>query len=59
MSRTLNMCIVNPDLVEEIRKLVGSQAEIMTRVGISWNSLTKIASGMPSGSRSVSVCAPA
>ena len=47
MSRTLNMCIVNPDLVEEIRKLVGSQAEIMTRVGISWNSWTKIASGMP------------
>ena len=41
------MCIVNPDLVDEIGHLVGGQCEIMTRIGISWNSWTKIASGLP------------
>lgn len=41
------MCVVNPDLVDEIGPLVGGQCEIMTRIGISWNSWTKIVSGLP------------
>lgn len=41
------MCVVNPDLVDEIGHLVGGQCEIMTRIGISWNSWIKIASGLP------------
>lgn len=47
MSRKLNMCVVNADLVQEIALLVGSQSEIMTRVGISWNSWTKVVRGLP------------
>lgn len=47
MSRKLNMCIVNADLVEEIAPLVGSQSDIMTRVGISWNSWVKVVDGLP------------
>ena len=46
MSRQ-RMCVVNSELVEEIAPLVGSQAEIMTRVGISWNSWVKISGGLP------------
>lgn len=42
-----HMCVVNPDLVDEIGHLVGGQCEIMTRIGISWNSWTKITSGLP------------
>lgn len=41
------MCIVNADLVEDIAPLVGSQSEIMTRVGISWNSWVKVVDGLP------------
>lgn len=41
------MCVVNPELVNEIGHLVGGQSEIMTRIGISWNSWVKIASGLP------------
>lgn len=41
------MCVVNPELVNEIGHLVGGQCEIMTRIGISWNSWIKIASGLP------------
>jgi len=41
------MCVVNPDLVDEIGHLVGGQCEIMTRIGISWNSWIKIAGGLP------------
>ncbi len=47
MSRTLNMCLVNPDFVEAMRDLVGTQSDIMVRAGISWNSWAKIVAGMP------------
>lgn len=42
-----HMCVINPDLVDEIGHLVGGQCEIMTRIGISWNSWIKIVSGLP------------
>jgi hypothetical protein len=41
------MCIVNRDLVEDLEPLVGSQAEVMRRLGISWNSWIKIVAGLP------------
>ena len=40
-----NMCVINPALVPLIAPLVGSQSEIMLRVGISWNSWNKILDG--------------
>jgi hypothetical protein len=43
----MNMCVINPVFVNEIRRLAGSQAEIMGRIGISWNTLTKIVAGQP------------
>lgn len=43
----LKMCIVNPVLVADIAPLVGTQAEIMRRTGISWNSWIKICAGFP------------
>jgi hypothetical protein len=39
------MCHINPALVPLIAPLVGSQSEIMVRVGISWNSWNKILDG--------------
>jgi hypothetical protein len=42
-----NMCVINPALVPLIAPLVGSQAEIMLRVGISWNSWNKILAAQP------------
>lgn len=42
-----NMCVINPVLVPMIAPLVGSQSEIMLRVGISWNSWNKILDGRP------------
>lgn len=39
------MCQINPKLVPLITPLVGSQSEIMVRVGISWNSWNKILDG--------------
>lgn len=42
----MNMCIVNPMIVEVIGPFVGSQ-DITIRLGISWNSWIKIAGGMP------------
>lgn len=41
------MCVVNPELVDDIGHLVGGQCEIMTKIGISWNSWIKITSGLP------------
>ncbi len=41
------MCIVNPALVDDILPVVGKQAEIMGKVGISWNSWIKIVGGQP------------
>lgn len=41
------MCIVNPALVDDIVPLVGGQCEIMTKIGISWNSWIKITGGLP------------
>jgi len=41
------MCTVNPALVDDIFPLVGGQAEIMTKIGISWNSWIKITGGFP------------
>lgn len=41
------MCVVNPELVDDIGHLVGGQCEIMTRIGISWNSWIKITNGLP------------
>lgn len=41
------MCVVNPELVDDIGHLVGGQCEIMTKIGISWNSWVKITSGLP------------
>lgn len=41
------MCIVNRDFVDDIAKRIGSQSEIMVRVGISWNTWIKIAAGQP------------
>lgn len=45
--RTLAMCIVNPDLVGGLAQLVGSQVEVMGRLGISWNTWVKIRDGQP------------
>ena len=45
--QTQRMCIVNPMLVEDIAPLIGGQTKIMGRVGISWNSWTKIVGGLP------------
>ena len=47
MQRQPAMCIVNSDLVEDLEPLVGSQAEVMQRLGISWNSWIKIVAGLP------------
>lgn len=44
---TQRMCIVNPALVEDIAPLVGGQSAIMARIGISWNTWTKISGGQP------------
>jgi hypothetical protein len=41
-SRVLKMCFVNPAVIDGLSEIVGTQAEIMTRVGISWNTWTKI-----------------
>ena len=41
------MCIINPMLVEDIVPLAGGQADIMCRIGISWNSWIKILAGQP------------
>ena len=45
--RTLVMCTVNPILVGGLAQLVGTQFEIMTRAGISWNSWIKVRAGQP------------
>jgi hypothetical protein len=47
MQQQSGMCIVNRDLVEDLEPLVGSQAEVMQRLGISWNSWIKIVAGLP------------
>ncbi len=47
MQRRPEMCIVNLELVEDLESLVGSQAEVMQRLGISWNSWIKIVAGLP------------
>ena len=47
MQRRPEMCIVNSELVEDLEPLVGSQAEVMQRLGISWNSWIKIVAGLP------------
>ena len=47
MARMLKMCVVNAEFVDELGKMVGSQAEIMTRVGISWNTWNKLVDGQP------------
>lgn len=41
------MCVINPAVVRLIAPLVGSQSEIMVRVGISWNSWNKLQEGLP------------
>ncbi len=41
------MCVVNRSLVADIERLIGSQTEIMGRVGISWNSWIKVVGGLP------------
>ncbi len=47
MQQQSGMCIVNRELVEYLEPLVGSQAEVMRRLGISWNSWIKIVAGLP------------
>lgn len=41
------MCVVNPVFVDGLSQLVGSQMVVMRRLGISWNTWTKIRSGRP------------
>ncbi|MDZ3831478.1 MAG: hypothetical protein U0S50_06640 [Sphingopyxis sp.] len=41
------MCVINPALVDDIAPLVGGQADIMRRIGISWNTWIKINGGHP------------
>jgi len=41
------MCLINPDIVREIEVLAGSQADIMRRLGISWNCWISIVGGLP------------
>lgn len=41
------MCVVNPDLVDEICPLAGGQCEIMTRMGSSWNGRKNVVSALP------------
>lgn len=45
--RKLKMCVVNPLLIDGLGQLVGSQLEVMTHLGISWNTWIKIRSGQP------------
>jgi len=45
--RKLQMCVVNPVFVDGLSQLVGSQMVVMRRLGISWNTWTKIRSGRP------------
>ena len=47
MRREFRICIVNHALVDDIAQLVGSQADVMRRIGISWNCWIKIAGGLP------------
>jgi hypothetical protein len=47
MQQQSGMCIVNRNLLEDLEPLVGSQAEVMQRLGISWNSWIKIVAGLP------------
>lgn len=41
------MCTVHPQIVALMAPLVGSQSEIMVRMGISWNSWNKLLDGQP------------
>ena len=47
MRRQIGMCVVNRALVEDIAPLVGSQIDVMRRIGISWNSWIKVVAGLP------------
>ncbi|MET0374486.1 MAG: hypothetical protein ABW128_09540 [Rhizorhabdus sp.] len=46
-NRSLKMCVINSDLVEDLAEVVGTQSDIMARSGISWNSWIKIVGGLP------------
>ena len=46
-NRSLKMCVINADLVDDLAALVGTQSDIMARSGISWNSWIKIVGGLP------------
>lgn len=46
-NRSLKMCVINSELVDELAALVGTQSDIMIRSGISWNSWIKIVGGLP------------
>lgn len=46
-NRNLKMCVINTDFVEELAPFVGTQSDIMSRSGISWNSWIKIVGGLP------------
>lgn len=41
------MCIVNRDFVDDLAPMVGTNTDVMQRLGISWNSWIKIVAGMP------------
>lgn len=47
MRPRFEMCIVNRDLVDDLFPMAGGNAEVMQRLGISWNSWIKIVAGMP------------
>lgn len=47
MQKELKMCIVNLEIVNLISSIAGSQMDIMSRIGISWNSWIKIVGGLP------------
>ncbi|MEI9927328.1 MAG: hypothetical protein WDN44_05955 [Sphingomonas sp.] len=47
MHHVSGMCIVNSALVEDLAPLAGSQAAVMEKLGISWNSWIKIVAGLP------------
>lgn len=47
MRPRFEMCIVNRDLVNDLMPMAGGNADVMQRLGISWNSWIKIVAGMP------------
>lgn len=41
------MCVINREIVDDLATLTATSADMMQRLGISWNSWMKIVAGLP------------